>query len=72
MKLATRTSTNFILEWSPLPQELFSKQFHQLIPYTYNFRACLFGLWLAGYAGKAVVQQKLLRRKAAFLNFSVW
>jgi hypothetical protein len=38
----------------------------------------LFGLWLAGCAGKAAVQKKLLCRKsccvekAAVLNFAVW
>jgi hypothetical protein len=33
------------------------------------FRACLFGLWLAGYAEKAVVQRKLLCRKSCCFEF---
>jgi hypothetical protein len=39
---------------------------------SYEVRACLFGLWLAGCAGKATVQEKLLCRKAAVSNFIVW
>jgi hypothetical protein len=34
------------------------------------FRACLFGLWLAGCVGKAAVQEKLLYRESCCCEFN--